>query len=124
MLNEAVQGALTQAPFAITLPTITATELKRQGWRSVMADVRREKHVLITNRNAPEAVILTPEEYDRLVEIAQKAATQPAPTLEALKMRFRERLKCLQEPGGNEKLANLMSTYPKLNGRVIAGESY
>jgi len=115
---------VTPASFAATLPTTTATEMKRQGWRSVMANVRRDKHVLITNHNAPEAVILAPEEYDRLVNAARNAATAPDAQLEALRMAFRARLQCLQEPGANEKLANLMGSYPKLNGRVLAGESY
>jgi len=112
------------ALFAARLPATTATEMKRQGWRSVMASVRRDKHVLITNHNAPEAVILAPEEYDRLVKAAQKGAATPDPQLEALRMKFRERLQCLQAPGANEKLANLMSSYPKLNGRVLAGTSH
>jgi len=112
------------ALFAARLPATTATEMKRQGWRSVMASVRRDKHVLITNHNAPEAVILAPEEYDRLVQAAQKGAATPDPQLEALRMKFRERLKCLQAPGANEKLAHAMLKPLDLGGRVIAGEGY
>jgi len=112
------------ASFAATLPATTATEMKRQGWRSVVASVRRDKHVLITNHNAPEAVILAPDEYDRLVNAARKGAASPDPQLEALKLKFRQRLQCLQAPGANEKLANLMSSHPKLNARVLAGETY
>jgi len=36
----------------------------------VMAAVRREGHLLITNHNVLEAVILPPEQYDQLVSAA------------------------------------------------------
>jgi len=106
------------------LPSTTATDMKRRGWRGIMADVRRQGHMLITNHNLPEAVILPPEEYERLTNISRAVLEQREQQIEALKMKFRERMKCLQEPGANEKLANLMSSYPKLEGRVLAGESY
>jgi len=106
------------------LPSTTATDMKRRGWRGIMADVRRQGHMVITNHNLPEAVILPPEEYERLTNISRAVLEQREQQIEALKMKFRERMKCLQEPGANEKLANLMSSYPKLDGRVLAGESY
>jgi len=62
MLLDPPYPTATQAPLAATLPSKTATTLKRQGWPGIMADVRREGHLLITNHNLPEAVILPPEE--------------------------------------------------------------
>jgi len=124
MLTEAPYTSPASIPFAATLPTTTATELKRQGWRSVVASVRRDKHVLITNHNTPEAVILMPEEYDRLVDAAQKGASLPDPKIAALKMKFRQRLQGLQTPEANEKLANAMLAPLDLDGEVIAGEDY
>jgi len=109
-------------PPAAQLPSTTATDMKRRGWRSIMADVRRQGHMVITNHNLPEAVILPPEEYERLVNISRTALDQREQEIEALKLKFRERMQRLQEPGANEKLANLMSSYPKLDGRVLAGE--
>jgi len=106
------------------LPVTTASDLKRQGWRSVMVQVRREGHMLITNHNTPEAVILSPEQYDRLVSAAQQALARPNPKLEALRLRFKERMQCLLEEGANEKLGSLMSRPLKLDGTVIAGETY
>jgi len=117
-------GLHTSSPKAARLPTTTASNMKRQGWRSVMADVRREGHLLITNHNVPEAVILPPEEYDRLVSIEQRTLMQPDPELEALRLRFRERMKGLLEPDANDKLGQLMRGPMQLNGNVIAGASY
>jgi len=109
---------------AAQLPATSASEMKRQGWRSVMAAVRREGHLLITNHNVPEAVILPPEQYDKLVHAAQKGWSEPDPHLETLRLRFRERMQGLREAGANERLSEVMSLPLKLNGTVIAGESY
>jgi len=78
---------------------------------------------VITNHNIPEAVILPPEQYDRLVSSAEKGAAAPDHNLEALRLRFRERMKGLLEQGANEKLGQLMSGSMTLAGKVIAGES-
>jgi|GEM_PF-133824 len=109
---------------AAALPVTTATDMKRQGWRSVMARVRRDQHLLITNHNTPEAVILAPEEYDRLVRAARQNEAAPDAQLQALQAKFRARLQCLQTPEANEKLAGLMASYPQLNGQVLAGVSH
>jgi len=117
-------GLHTASPRAAQLPATTASNMKRQGWRSVMADVRREGRLLITNHHMPEAVILPPEEYDRLISIEQKTLTQPDPALEALRLRFKQRMQTLLEPGANETLGQLMRGPMKLDGKVIAGASY
>jgi len=39
-------------------------------------------------------------------------------------MKFMERLKCLEKPGANEKLASAMTAPLDLGGKVIAGEGY
>jgi len=124
LAERSYSAASAYPPVAAQLPATTATEMKRQGWRSVMADVRREGHLLITNHNIPEAVILPPEQYDRLVSAAQQAWLQPDPRLEALRLRFRERMKCLLEEGANEKLGNAMLHPHNSDGRVMAGEAY
>jgi len=111
-------------PAATKLPAITASEMKRQGWRSVMMGIRRDGHILITNHNIPEAVILPPEQYDRLVNAAREAFNQPDPKLEALRLRFRERMKCLREDGANEKLGTSMLHPLDLDDKVLAGQTY
>jgi len=113
----------TSAP-ASRLPMLSASEMKRQGWRGVLANVRREGHLVITNHNIPEAVILPPEQYDKLVNAAMKGAIAPAPKLEALRLRFRERMKALDSEDAEEQLSALMSQPLQLNGTVIAGATY
>jgi len=106
------------------LPATSASDMKRQGWRGVMATVRREGHLVITNHNIPEAVILPPEQYDRLVNAAQQALSQPDSKLEALRTRFRERMKRLDSEDAEVRMSELMSQPMTLNGTVIAGETF
>jgi len=106
------------------LPTATSSELKRQGWRNIMLDVHREGHLLVTNHNIPEAVILPPEQYDKLRRAAAQVASTQEEKLEALRLRFRQRVQCLQEAGGNEKLEAAMLRPLNLDGQVLAGEGY
>jgi len=44
--------------------------------------------------------------------------------LEVLRRRWEVKLACLREPGAGERLEAIMSNPPKLNGKVIAGETY
>jgi len=106
------------------LPATSASDMKRQGWRGVMATVRREGHLVITNHNIPEAVILPPEQYDRLVSAAEKGAEVADAKLNALQVRFRERMKLLHSEDAEARLSELMSQPMKLDGTVIAGETF
>jgi len=106
------------------LPATSASDMKRQGWRGVMATVRREGHLVITNHNVPEAVILPPEQYDRLVSAAEKEATAIETKLDALRQRFRKNMKRLELPDAEVHLSALMSEPMKINGTVIAGETF
>jgi len=60
----------------------------------------------------------------QLVSAARRSLAAPAPELAALRLRFRERMQCLLEPGANEKLGALMSGPMTLDSRVIAGASH
>jgi len=106
------------------LPMLSASEMKRQGWRGVLANVRREGHLVITNHNVPEAVILPPEQYDRLVNAATKATAAADLKLETLRLRFRQRMQALQAEEAEEHLSTLMSRPMTLAGSVIAGDNY
>jgi len=106
------------------LPMLSASEMKRQGWRGVLANVRREGHLVITNHNVPEAVILPPEQYDRLVSAATKAGVAAETKLQALCLRFRQRMQALQAEEAEQPLSTLMSRPMTLGGSVLAGDSY
>jgi len=118
-------AAQTISPTVVSqLPMLSASEMKRQGWRGVLANVRREGHLVITNHNVPEAVILPPEQYDRLVSAATKGAATADLKLEALRLRFRQRMQALQSEEAEEHLGTLIGQPITLGGSVLAGDSY
>ncbi|EIL98308.1 type II toxin-antitoxin system prevent-host-death family antitoxin [Rhodanobacter thiooxydans] len=81
------------------LPKTPASDMKKLGWRGVMRDVQRSGRVVVTNHNAPEAVILSAQEYETIVQALDKARGRDQATLGALRERFDERLKALKAPG-------------------------
>jgi len=109
-------------PASTRLAILTATEMKRQGWRGVLSSMRRQGHLVITNHNIPEAVILPPEQYDRLILAA--AAVTPDPRLDTLRLQFQERLRALDSEQAEQKLSTLMSQPMNLDGTVMAGDTY
>ena len=81
------------------LPRTPASDVKRLGWRGVMRTVGREGKVLVTNHDQPEAVILSTDEYQRLMQAAEGAQAQQDAALDTLRRRFDARLAALAEPG-------------------------
>ena len=70
------------------LPRSPASDVKRLGWRGVMRTVGREGKVLVTNHDQPEAVILSTDEYQRLMQAAEGAQAQQDAALDTLRRRF------------------------------------
>lgn len=105
------------------LPRIPASDVKRQGWRGVMRTVRAEGAALITNHDQPEAVILSAEAYEALLEAQQAAQTRLEDSLAALRRRFDDRLAALDKRGAGERLRSVMDKRARLRGRVKAGAS-
>jgi len=106
------------------LPKTPASDVKKLGWRGVMRDVQKSGRVVVTNHDAPEAVILSAREYESIVRALEQAKGRDQATLEALRKRFDERLKALKEPGAGAKLLAAARTPVKLRGKVKAGQSY
>ena len=106
------------------LPKTPASDVKKLGWRGVMRDVQRSGRVVVTNHDAPEAVILSAREYEAIVQALDKAKGRDQATLEALRKRFDERLEALKAPGAAAKLLGAARTPVKLHGKVKAGKSY
>lgn len=107
-----------------TLPKTPASDVKKLGWRGVMRDVQKSGRIVVTNHNAPEAVILSAREYETIIQALQKAKGRDQATLEALRQRFDERLKALKAPGAAAKLLAAAKKPVKLRGKVKAGGSY
>jgi prevent-host-death family protein len=106
------------------LPKTPASDVKKLGWRGVMRDVQKSGRVVVTNHDAPEAVILSAREYEAIIQALDKAKGRDQATLEALRQRFDERLKMLQAPGAADKLLAAAKRPVKLRGKVKAGASY
>ena len=104
------------------LPRTPATDVKKQGWRGLMKTVGRVGKVVVTNHNAPEAVILSTHEYGAIVVALREAASRGDPALDALRRRFDERLAALDAPDAADRLRGLMRAPVRLNGVVKAGD--
>lgn len=107
-----------------TLPRTAASDVKKHGWRGVMQTVSHHGKVLVTNHNAPEAVILSTSEYRAMVAAIQAAQAQVPATLETLRKRFDERLAALNTDDAGDRLRTLMNQPVQLDGKLKAGSSY
>ncbi len=106
------------------LPRTPASDVKKLGWRGVMRTVGREGKVLVTNHDQPEAVILSTDEYQRLMQAAASAQAQQDAALGALRQRFDERLAALARPDAADRLRAVLAAPGALQGQVKAGGSH
>lgn len=101
-----------------------ASSVKKEGWRGLMRILSRKSKVLVTNHNHPEAVILSTDEYERLIQAARDNTSQQRDPLEELRRRFDHRLEALKREDAAERLREVMDQPPQLQGRVKAGPSF
>lgn len=116
-MNAALQALVVDA-----LPRTPASDLKKLGWRGVMNKVQQNGKVVVSNHDAPQAVILTIAEYERLVDALQEASERSRPALDALRERFDRRLASLQSVGASDELRALMARPATLKGKVKVGK--
>ena len=107
----------------VYLPRIPASDVKKLGWRGVMRTVGREGKMLVTNHDQPEAVILSTDEYQRLLQAAQ-SVPQPDEALDALRRHFDEHLAVLVAADAGERLRGVFGRPAALGGQVRAGETH
>lgn len=105
------------------LPQREATEVKNK-WGSVVRQVKELGRVAITNRKEPELVVMSAEEYGRLMAQVEEAATHREKVLASLAARFDESLAKLQEPGTRERIDALFDAKGRTKVPVIAGETF
>jgi len=106
------------------LPVAAASAVKKEGWRGMMRALSVQGKLLITNHNAPEAVILSTSEYSRLVAAASAVRQSPSDPLAQLRQDFDQRLASLQQPDAGARLRALMDEPGALDGQVKAGATY
>ena len=106
------------------LAQVPATDVKKRGWRGIMRALGPRGKVVVTNHNEPEAVILSAQEYSRLMAIVDQVETEADVVLRTLRRRFDERLASLQAPDAGDRLRSLMSSPARLEGKLKAGSGY
>ena len=107
-----------------SLPRTPASDVKKLGWRGVMRTVGREGRVLVTNHDQPEAVILSTDEYQRLVQAAAANQGRQDDALATLRRQFDERLATLAAPDAGARLRGVFGQAPTLDGQVRAGQTH
>lgn len=104
------------------LPVSPASAVKTQGWRGITRTLGVSGKLLVTNHSEPQAVILTPAEYARLVNAGRAGAEQDP--LAQLRREFDDTLSALEADDAGKRLRDLMAVPGKLSGKVKAGSTY
>lgn len=83
----------------LDLEKTPASDVKAKGWPDLMRKVAKLGAVVITNHNHPQAVVVSAEEYQRLVAQASgaSAAAQRAQSLRQLQAEFDAHLAVLDD---------------------------
>ena len=103
---------------------LPASDVKKRGWRGVMRTLAEQGVVVVTNHDEPEAVIIPAKAYAGLVQVVQQAESRAEAELDALRLRFDDRLARLRAPGAGARLRSVMRGRPRLRGKVKAGTGY
>lgn len=80
--------------------------------------------VTVTNHDAPEAVVLSAQEYERIAQVVNQVESKAEAELEALRRRFDERLASLRSPDAGDRLRSVLNSPAKLKGKLKAGSGY
>ena len=89
-------------------PSISASEVKKRGWKAVSTLAREEGPLVVTNHNQAEVVVIDAARYQAMLERLE--ATDP---LEALKRRFEKRLEQIQGATAGDALAGAIDAGPE-----------
>lgn len=107
------------------LESTPASEFKKSGWRGVHERLRSARHgaLLVKNHRRSEAVLLTTDEYARLLRLADSATRTEADAMAELRQRFDERLAGLRERGASDRLRDFATQPLELDQTVHPGDS-
>ena len=92
----------------LDLEKTPASDVKAKGWPDLMRKVAKLGAVVVTNHNHPQAVVVSAEEYQRLVAQAAGAsvAAQRAQSLKQLQAEFDAHLAVLDDGNALNKALN------------------
>jgi prevent-host-death family protein len=105
------------------LPHREATEVKNK-WGSVVRQVKAQGRIAITNRKQPELVIMSAEDYGRLMTQLEEAAVHRDKVLASLAARFDEDLARLQAPDAGKRVDALFGAKGRTEAPVVAGRTF
>jgi len=99
-----------------------ASDVKAKGWPELMRKVTKLGAVVVTNHNHPQAVVVSAEEYQRLVTQAASAseATQRAQSLKQLQTEFDAHLAVLND---GHSLAKALNRSARRGLKLTPGKS-
>ena len=106
------------------LPHTPASDVKKLGWRALMKAIASKGKVVVTNHNQPQAVILSMEAYDAILEAFRQAGAGDQAALDLLRARFDKRLAALDAPDAGNRLRKVVKSGAKLAGKVKAGATH
>jgi len=106
----------------LDLEKTPASDVKAKGWPELMRKVARLGAVVVTNHNHPQAVVVSAEEYQRLVAQASgaSAAAQRAQSLKQLQAEFDAHLAVLDD---GKALAKALDRPARRGLKIVPGKS-
>lgn len=101
-----------------------SSALKTEGWSGFVRAVAEGGALVVTRRNRPEAVIVSPQEFERLMAIAQRERDRRAQALNELSAEFDARLAGLRADDAASRIDRLLDEPVRLGGQLRAGEGF
>lgn len=124
MSHATAQSPAAPAPCAPSLTRKPSSALKTEGWSSFVRAMTEAGPLLVTHRNRPEAVIISPQEYERLLAIAQRERERRSAALAELDAEFDARLASLRASDADARMDRFLDEPVRLGGRLRAGEGF
>ena len=118
--------AHTQIPSLQEFETVTATDIKKDGWKRVVARLKNStgKAMTVTNHREPEVVLMTVDQYQALVAMAAAGGSYDEGVLDALRQDFDKRLNLLRSADVAERAHQIMDEPIRTKGRYRVEDSY
>ena len=106
----------------LDLEKTPASDIKAKGWPDLMRKVAKLGAVVVTNHNHPQAVVVSAEEYQRLVAQATgtSEAAQRAQSLKRLQNEFDAHLAVLND---GQALSKALNRPARRGLKIIPGKS-
>ena len=106
-----------------SLPARSSTEVQDK-WGNVVREVRSKGRIAVTSRGHADMVIMSREEYDRVMQALSAPALATADPVADLTRRFDERIARMNDGTMASKTVRLRAMKGQVPNPPIAGESF